>query len=113
LSHLTVIKQKHNEHVVDYIMRFSYTRNQCFNLNISDKDLDNLAYLRLSPHLKKLESHIFFMLAKSYSGLWILKAEPNSLGTSLGLAISLGTSDTLIRLSIVASRRTMKRPTCV
>jgi hypothetical protein len=28
LSHLTAIKQKHNEHVIDYIRRFRDTRNQ-------------------------------------------------------------------------------------
>jgi hypothetical protein len=60
LSHLTVIKQKHNEPATDYIRRFRDTMNRCFNLNISDKDLADLAYSRLSPHLKeKLESHIF------------------------------------------------------
>jgi hypothetical protein len=60
LSHLTASKQKHNEHVADYIRRFRDTRNRCFNLNISDKDLADLAYSRLSPLLKeKLESHIF------------------------------------------------------
>jgi hypothetical protein len=36
------------------------TRNQCFNLNISNKDLVDLAYPGLSPHLKeKLESCLF------------------------------------------------------
>jgi hypothetical protein len=61
LSNLTVIKQKHNESIGDYIRRFRDTRNRCFNLNISDKDLANLAYSGLSPHLKeKLESHVFF-----------------------------------------------------
>jgi hypothetical protein len=61
LSNLTAIKQKHNEPIGDYIRRFRDTRNQCFNLNISDKDLANLAYSGLSPHLKeKLESHVFF-----------------------------------------------------
>jgi hypothetical protein len=60
LSHLTVIKQKHNEYVIDYIRRFRGTRNRCFNLNISDKNLADLAYSRSSPHLKeKLESHVF------------------------------------------------------
>jgi hypothetical protein len=44
LSNLTGIKQKHNETVTDYIRRFRDTRNQCFNLNISDKDFANLAY---------------------------------------------------------------------
>jgi hypothetical protein len=44
----------------DYIRRFRNTRNQYFNLNISDKDLTDLAYSGLTPHLKeKLESHVF------------------------------------------------------
>jgi hypothetical protein len=61
LSHLTTIKQKHNEPATDYIWRFRDTGNQCFNLNISDKDLADLAYSVLTPHLKeKLESHVFF-----------------------------------------------------
>jgi hypothetical protein len=60
LSHLTSIKQKHNELVTDYIRRFRYTRNQCCNLKISDKDLVDLAYSGLSSHLReKLESHVF------------------------------------------------------
>jgi hypothetical protein len=60
LSHLTAVKQKHNEHVAKYIRRFRDTRNWCFNLNISDKDLAVLAYSVLTPHLKdKLESHVF------------------------------------------------------
>jgi hypothetical protein len=80
LSHLTAIKQKHNEHVVDYIRRFRDTRNWCFNLNISDKHLADLAYSGLSLHLKeKLESDIFLMLAKSCNGLLIAKDKPKSL----------------------------------
>jgi hypothetical protein len=60
LSHLTAVKQKHNESAAEYIRRFRDTRNRCFNLNIFDKDLADLAYSRLTPHLKdKLESHVF------------------------------------------------------
>jgi hypothetical protein len=60
LSHLIVIKQKHNEPTANYIRRFRDTRDQCFNLNISEKDIADLAYSRLTPHLKeKLESHVF------------------------------------------------------
>jgi hypothetical protein len=60
LSHLTAIKQKHNESATEYIRRSRDTRNRCFNLNISDKDLAYLAYSGLTPHLKdKLESHMF------------------------------------------------------
>jgi hypothetical protein len=64
-SHLTAIKQKHNESATDYIRRFKDTRNRCFNLNISDKDLANLAYSGLSPHLKeKIESYVFSDLSQ-------------------------------------------------
>jgi hypothetical protein len=97
LSYLTFIKQKHNEPTADYIRRFRDTKNQCFDLNIFDKDLTDLAYSGLSSHLKeKLESHIFLMLARSCSGLWIAKAEPKRLEAFLGVVKSLGTSVTLI-----------------
>jgi hypothetical protein len=60
LSHLTAIKQKHNEHAANYIRRFRDTMRRCFNLNISNKDLGDLAYSGLSSHLKeKLERHVF------------------------------------------------------
>jgi hypothetical protein len=60
LSRLTTIKQKHNESAVECIRRFRDTRNQCFNLNISDKDLADLAYSGLTPYLReKLESYVF------------------------------------------------------
>jgi hypothetical protein len=60
LSHLTAIKKKHNEPIAEYIRRFRDTRNQCFNLNILEKGLANLAYSGLTSHLKdKLESHMF------------------------------------------------------
>jgi hypothetical protein len=104
LSYLTTIKQKHNEPTADCIRRFRDTRNQCFNLNIYDKDLANLAYSGLSPHLKeKLESHAFFMLARSYKELQIVKVEPKSLEAYPGVVISLGTSVKLTWLSIEAS----------
>jgi hypothetical protein len=60
LTHLTALKQKPNEPATDYIKRFRDIRNRCFNLNISDKDLANLAYSGLALYLKeKLESHVF------------------------------------------------------
>jgi hypothetical protein len=65
LSHLTAIKQKNNENAADYIRRFRDTRNWCFNLTISDKDLANLTYSELTPHMKeKLESHVFFNVSQ-------------------------------------------------
>jgi hypothetical protein len=50
LCHLTAIKQKHNESATKYIGRFKDNRNQCFNLNISNKDLIDWAYSGLTPH---------------------------------------------------------------
>jgi hypothetical protein len=74
LSHITAIKQKHNELATNYIRRFGDTRNWCFNLNISDKDLTDLAYSGLSPHLKqKLESHIFYDVSQVLQ--WALDCE--------------------------------------
>ena len=52
LSHLTAIRQKHNESVADYIRRFRDTRNHCFNLNLSDRDIADLAFNGLSSHLR-------------------------------------------------------------
>jgi hypothetical protein len=39
LSHLTSVKQKHDEHVTSYIRRFRETKNCCYNLVISERDL--------------------------------------------------------------------------
>jgi hypothetical protein len=55
----------------------------------------------------------FSMLDKSFSGLWIVKAEPKSLETFLGVVKSVWMSITLIWLNIVASHRTTKRLICV
>jgi hypothetical protein len=109
-----VIKQKHNERITNYIRRFQDTRNWCFNLNISDKDLVDLAYANLSPHLKeKLESHDFSMLAKSCKGLCIVKIEPRSLEVSLGAMISLETIIMLAWSNMGVSHRMMRTLTCV
>jgi hypothetical protein len=60
LPHLTAIKQKHNEFVADYNRRFRDTRNQCFNLNIFDKGLADLAYSGLSSHLRETRGSCLF-----------------------------------------------------
>jgi hypothetical protein len=65
LSHLTAVKQKHNELVTEYNRRLRDTRNRCFNLNIFYKDLADLAYSGLTLYLKdKLESHVLFDISQ-------------------------------------------------
>jgi hypothetical protein len=60
LSHLTSVKQQHDESVVNYIKRFRDMKNRCFSLTISDKDLANLAFNGLHSYVKeKLEDHLF------------------------------------------------------
>ena len=44
LSHLTSVKQKIHEGVAEYIRRFRDTKNQCYNLIISKKDLAEFAF---------------------------------------------------------------------
>jgi hypothetical protein len=58
LSHLTAIKQKHNEPTTSYIRRFRDSRNWCFNINISDKVLADLRIIA-SPKRKIRESCLF------------------------------------------------------
>jgi hypothetical protein len=55
-----LVKQQHDESIVDYIKRFRDTKNRCFSLTISDKDLADLAFNGLRSYVKKkLEGHLF------------------------------------------------------
>ena len=53
LCHLTSVKQKHDESVVEYIRRFRDTKKQCYSLVISEKDLTELALNGLRTHIKE------------------------------------------------------------
>ena len=60
LSHLTSVKQKIHEGVSEYIRRFRDTRNRCYSLIISDRDLADLAFAGLLNFYKaKLEGQEF------------------------------------------------------
>ena len=55
-SHLTSVKQKIHEGVSEYIRRFRDTRNRCYSLTISDRDLGDLVFAgSLDFHKAKLE----------------------------------------------------------
>jgi hypothetical protein len=65
LSHLTSVRQKHDEHVTSYIRRFRETKNRCYNLVISERDLAELAFNGLRSHIReKLEGHEFIDVAQ-------------------------------------------------
>ena len=60
LSHLTSVKQKIHEIIFEYIRRFRDTRNRCYSLIISDRDLADLAFAGLFDfHKAKLEGQEF------------------------------------------------------
>jgi hypothetical protein len=52
LSHLTLARQKYDERVTN-IRRFRETKNRCYNLIISERDLVELAFYGLDPILEK------------------------------------------------------------
>ena len=53
LSHLTSVNQKIHESVSEYIRRFRDTRNRCYSLTISDRDLADLTLFVYLIFIKK------------------------------------------------------------
>ena len=69
LCHLTSVKQKHDESVAEYIRRFRDTKNRCYGLVISEKDLAELALNGLRSHFKeKLERYKFLTINQVLQG---------------------------------------------
>jgi hypothetical protein len=65
LSHLTSVRQKHDELVTSYIRRIRETTNRCYNLVISERDLAELAFNSSRSHIReKLEGHEFIDVAQ-------------------------------------------------
>ena len=63
LSHLTLVRKKYDESIAEYIRRFRDTKNQCYNLIISKKDLVELALNGLRSHTnEKLEGYKFLTI---------------------------------------------------
>jgi hypothetical protein len=65
LSDLKSIRQGCAESVSDYIRRFRDTKNWCFNLTISERDMADLAFNGLCSYLQeKLDGHTFITLSQ-------------------------------------------------
>jgi hypothetical protein len=65
LSDITSVRQGHDESINDYIRRFRDTKNRCFNLTISEKDMADLAFNGLHSYLwEKIDDHIFITLSQ-------------------------------------------------
>jgi hypothetical protein len=52
LFDLMSLRQKYTKTVSDYLRQFREVRNQCYNLTIAEKDLDDLAFAGLTPYLR-------------------------------------------------------------
>jgi hypothetical protein len=60
LFDLTVVRQKYNESVSEYLKRFRQMRNRCYNLTIGENYLADLAFASLASYLKeKMEGQDF------------------------------------------------------
>ena len=60
LSHLTSVRQKHDESVSDYVKRFRDTKNCCYSLVITERDLADFVLSGLRTHIReRLEGHEF------------------------------------------------------
>jgi hypothetical protein len=65
LVDLVGLRQAKDESVNNYIWRFRYTRNRCFQIHLAEKQLAGLAFNGLRYYLKeKLEGIQFFTLAQ-------------------------------------------------
>jgi hypothetical protein len=65
LLELTLVGQGRDESVNDYVWRFRDTKNRCFNLTISKKDMTNLAFNGLRSYLQEnLDGHTFITLSQ-------------------------------------------------
>ena len=60
MSHLTSVRQKHDESVTDYVKRFRDIKNRCYSLVITERDLADLVLNGLKTHIKeRLEIYEF------------------------------------------------------
>ena len=53
ITDLTAIKQRNDEPVTDYIQRFRDVRSRCYSLSLSDRQLAELAFQGLFPHIRE------------------------------------------------------------
>jgi hypothetical protein len=61
LSHLTSVHQERDESILDFFKRFREIKNQCFHLNISERDLTDLCFTSLRPNIKEKLEHYEFL----------------------------------------------------
>jgi hypothetical protein len=74
LADLDSIRYGREESVNDYIRRFWDTRNRCFRVHVTDKELAGLAFNGLLSYLRdKLDGIQFFSIAQLH--LWALPCE--------------------------------------
>ncbi len=75
MSNLTSVKQKYNESAIYYVKRFRDVRNRCYSLNITNRDLADLAFNGLiSPIKERLDGQQFLDVSQPMQKLWLRKA---------------------------------------
>jgi hypothetical protein len=80
LVDLVAPRQGKDESVNEYIRRLHDTRNRCFQIHLTEKQLAGLAFNGLRYYLKeRLEGVQFFTLAQLHQRVWPVKAEAKKL----------------------------------
>jgi hypothetical protein len=65
LSHLTSVRQKHDESVTDYIKRFRDTKNRCYSLVVTERDMADLVLNGLRTHIKeRIEGYEYLSISQ-------------------------------------------------
>jgi hypothetical protein len=68
ITDLTRLKQRNDETIAGFVQRFREVSNKCYNLNLGDKQLAELAFQGLLPTLReKYASHDFESLSQLVS----------------------------------------------
>ena len=50
---LTNLRQRNDESVAGFVQRFRETRNRCYSLVLSDRQLAKIAFQGLLPHIRE------------------------------------------------------------
>jgi hypothetical protein len=96
LANLDSVRQGHEESVNDYIRRFRDTRNRCFRIHVTDKELAGLAFNGLLSYLRdKLDGTQFFSIAQLHQRALTYESRFKEISKSTACIIHLVERDSL------------------
>jgi hypothetical protein len=90
LADLALVRQGREESVNDYIWRFRDTKNRCFQVHVTEKELAGLAFNGLLSYLRdKLDGTQFFLIAQLHQRALVRESRFKETSKSVGRTIYL------------------------